>query len=163
MKWQNTTFITLGLLLTLSLPSYASNTTVKKPVAKKTDAYSYCPVVSNLNKEGMKWHAPGGWRSYSDSFVKQTKYFIGAQWVGIKVGKIICLYRGDDKLTFPVALERNDILINAPKVDKDHGWLQDRGGYMECRSADVKKCPFEIIKPPPKKDIYEQLDFYKQK
>ncbi len=161
MKRQNTLYIALALLLAFSLPSHASD--VVKPVTAKADAFSYCPAVSTLKKEGMTWRAPNNWRSYSDSFVKEAKYFLGAQWVGIKVGKIICLYKGDEKLTFPVALERNDVLINAPTTNKNHNWQKDRGGYMECRSTDVKDCPFTIIKPPPKKDIYEQLDFYKQK
>ncbi len=155
------TTLAICLLLTFSLSSYASS--AAKPTAKPANQNNYCPTVNKLTKQGMRWDGPGGWKSYSDSFVKQTKYFIGAQWIGINVGKIICLYRGDDSLTFPVALERNDVLIKAPKIDKTHYWTQDRGGYMECRSADIKKCPFKILAPPPKKDIYEDLDFYKKK
>lgn len=122
----------------------------------------YCPAVENLVKdpEDQTWSADGGWESNAPSFINKLTSFVGAQWVGVSVGEIICLYARSGRAEFPVALQRRT-LVPAPRVGGL--WSEDKGGYRECLSADIHSCPFFIQVPLPPKDIYEELDFFKGK
>lgn len=147
-------------LLSLSFGSLAAPTTP----APQSQAFEYktfyCPAPNKLQKTGLIWKAPGGWISYSESFVDHITQFIGAQWIGVEVGKIICLYRGDKEFTFPVALEQNDLLIEKPVVKPGSFWRQlDKTGYMECRSADINNCDFVVKVYKPIENVYDQLNF----
>lgn len=131
---------------------------VQQPAAQLTKDHHFCPKPSALVRKGQLWEAPGGWRSYTASFVKNIAGFGGAQWIGIRVGKIICLYKGKVADTFPVTLER-DNLAHSPE---DFRWGKDLGGYKNCHSSDVEQCPFLLVKSttPEKADpksIYEGL------
>lgn len=120
-----------------------------------------CPTPNKLVKEGLLWHAPGGWVSYGESFDTQVEHFKGAEWIGINVGKIICLYKGDKRLGFPIALEQKyHKLVPEPSGFQ---WSKNKGGYRECTSRDIKECPFLFEEPSKKEDIYENLDFFKGK
>lgn len=120
----------------------------------------YCPPVESLvrNPEKQTWFAPGGWRTTSPSFLRTLDAFAGAQWVGVSVGEIICVYTKTTRNSFPVTLQRSK-LVPAPKVNEF--WSADKGGYSECKSSDIKNCPFLVQVPKAPKNIYEQLDFYK--
>jgi hypothetical protein len=71
-----------------------------------------CPSPTTLRKVDGKWEARGDWVSDDVSFIEKIEFFLGAQWKGINIGTIICLYT--DSLTskeFPVALHReNEVL-----------------------------------------------------
>ena len=123
-----------------------------------TEKIIYCPPIEKLMKKELFWGAPGGWRSYSQSFVNNIETFVGAQWVGIEVGKMLCVYKGKESFDFPVVLQ-NDTLTPAPKGDK---WISQKGGYVNCLSSQTEKCPFQVEEQ--KKDmsqIYEDLNFKK--
>ena len=121
----------------------------------------YCPDVSKLKKINMFWGAPGGWRSYSESFVNVVDSFTGAQWVGINVGKMLCTYKSKSTFEFPVVLQ-NDTLTPEPEGDK---WVkQKEGGYSNCISGDLLECPFKFEQEQANdKNIYKELDFFKGK
>lgn len=119
-----------------------------------------CPDINQLKLEkDLYWVGPGDWKSYSESFVKEISYFAGAQWVGVNVGKIICLYKGKDHTMFPVAIER-ETLVTQPTGGK---WGPDEGGYVNCRSQLIRDCVFQIeTAAAPPKDLYKELESFKQ-
>lgn len=121
---------------------------------------SYCPVVGSLtkNSEGG-WAAPGGWKTNTASMVNVLSSFIGAQWIGIGVGQVICVYAKEGRGAFPVALKLG-ILVPAPEIGI---WGVDKGGYRDCASTNVQDCPFFYQVPVKPDSVYEELDFYKGK
>lgn len=119
----------------------------------------YCPPISKLMKKDMFWGAPGGWRSYSQSFVSTIDSFAGAQWVGINVGKMLCVYKGKQTFEFPVVLQ-NDALTPTPEGGK---WVVKAGGYNNCLSGDTLDCPFKFEETTTSKDAINELDFFKGK
>ena len=90
-----------------------------------------CPPAAALvlNQRTHMWSAVGGWKSYQQSFVQQVEEFLGAQWSGINVGEVLCIYRGKDEHTFPVTLAFSH-LTNQPT---GHSWSKDLGGYRKCQ------------------------------
>jgi hypothetical protein len=121
----------------------------------------FCPTPDTLVKKDLFWGTSGGWVSYGESFDTRITSFVGAEWVGINVGKIICIYRGDKRIAFPIALEQKRNKL-APSPTGPH-WSAEQNGRKECLSNDVKDCPFMFEKPPVQKDIYEELNFFKGK
>ncbi len=119
----------------------------------------YCPPIKKLMKKNMYWGAPGGWKSYSQSFVNEIDNFAGAQWVGINLGKMICVYKGKQTFEFPVVLQ-NDTLTPTPDGEK---WSKQNGGYINCLSGDILDCPFRFEEEKADKDVYKELDFFKGK
>jgi hypothetical protein len=106
------------------------------------------------------WSAKGEWRTNSPSFLRTVDRFVGAQWVGVSIGEVICIYTKTTRSAFPVMLQRGK-LVPAPL--RGGLWSEDKGGYMECKSNDVQNCPFLTQVPLKEKNVYEELDFYKGK
>lgn len=126
----------------------------------KTTKKLYCPEVAKLMKKDMFWGAPGGWKSYSQSFVDVIDNFSGAQWVGVNVGKMLCVYKGKSSFEFPVVLQ-NDTLTPVPEGQK---WVKQSGGYINCLSGDVLDCPFKFEETTTDiNNAYKELDFFKGK
>lgn len=121
----------------------------------------FCPTPDQLIKSGLFWGtATGGWKSYSESFDDSIMSFMGAQWVGINVGKMICFYKGNLAMSFPITVQ-NDTLAQGPT---GANWGTDLGGYRNCHSSNVADCPF-IVKTQSvnMQQIYQSLDFFKNK
>jgi hypothetical protein len=121
----------------------------------------YCPKPSDLIKNGMFWGtAHGGWKSYSESFDNSISSFIGAQWAGVSVGKMICIYKGNLAMSFPITIQ-NDSIAQTPSGAL---WGKDLGGYRNCHSTNPADCPF-IVKSQSvnMSQIYNSLDFFKGK
>jgi hypothetical protein len=118
-----------------------------------------CPRLESLVQDSqMKWGAPGGWKSSDPSFVRSLTQFIGAQWSGVNVGEVLCLYIKSGRSDFPVTL-RKQIIVLSPTGG---GWSADKGGYKDCTSTDIRECAFEIPQnTKTRRSIYEELDFYK--
>jgi hypothetical protein len=137
-------------------PSTASTDQAGATVTKNI----YCPDVKKLKKINMFWGAPGGWRSYSESFVNVIDGFTGAQWIGVNVGKMLCIYRSKSTFEFPVVIQ-NDTLTPAPAGDK---WIKQPGGYYNCISGDLLECPFRFEEEKSSEtNVYKELDFFKGK
>jgi hypothetical protein len=122
------------------------------------EAVHYCPLISELVKENLLWSARSGlWKSYSQSFAKEIDRFIGAQWIGVNVGKVICLYQGKGSFDFPIALEpAKAILILEPKGDT---WRIERDGYKICKSINITDCPFFTKIEEGDVDVYENIKY----
>jgi len=136
----------------------ATQTKAKKPEKPKPTKL-FCPPVNKLTKKGDWWGAAGDWRSYSQSFVNQLSGFIGAQWVGVNVGTMICIYQGGVGTSFPVTIQ-NSTLVPSPK---GAGWGIYRKGRKSCYSSNVNDCPYYFYPKAKPKNIYQILESFKQK
>lgn len=121
----------------------------------------YCPSPTTLVKKDLYWSAPGGWVSYGESFDDKITQFTKAEWIGINVGKIVCVYKGNERLAFPIALEQKRPHLSPSPTGPN--WSKDLGGRKECVSDQVANCPFQLIKAQAPKDIYKDLDFFQGK
>ncbi len=147
-------------LLLVSLLTFANQAvTTPVPVIPNVKFETlHCPAVNQLKRNtNLVWEGPNGWKSYGESFSAEVDHFINAQWIGVNVGKIICIYAGKGKATFPISIEREDLVTN-PAGGK---WGRDEGGYKNCHSMKASDCPFLIEKPKAVGDIYQEIDFYK--
>ncbi len=135
------------LLFFISTISSADNSVV---FSSSKSAF-YCPELNQLtkNETTMTWSAPGGWKSYGQSFVEKVAEFRGAQWEGVNIGQIACVYTGENKLTFPIVLVFNK-LTSAPVGG---AWVSSTpdskqkyaSGYYNCPSKIISDCPFHPI------------------
>ena len=144
-----------------SSPSHKQLTATPLPSGlKPSDKPQYCPLVKELTKKNLHWVVGNTWNSYSSSFVKEVGSFIGAQWVGVKVGKIICLYRGKNSFDFPIALEQvKSKIILEPKTAHWSGLANNR---KFCKSTNVYDCPYLVQETENATDtakIYEAIKY----
>jgi len=115
------------------------------PYFTAVDKASYCPALNELTLDTATriWSAPGGWKSYEQSFATEITQFLGAQWIGIEIGQIACIYAGKEKYTFPILLIYNT-LVQAPK---DGAWQENtKDGYYHCTNSQINQCPFYPVK-----------------
>jgi hypothetical protein len=121
----------------------------------------FCPLPSQLVKNGLYWATPtGNWKSYSESFDATVTTFVGAQWIGINVGKMVCIYKGNLAMSFPITLQ-NDTLTQIPTGGN---WGTDQGGFRNCHSTNTTDCPFITrVSAKNMQQIYQSLDFFKGK
>jgi hypothetical protein len=126
-----------------------------------------CPIASALkfNSENQTWSSGKEWQGYEQSIVTEIQSFIGAQWTGVKIGKIICLYQGKNATDFPVSLEQRFIpekgstLILEPTSEN---WGAEVQGYRFCKSTNVMDCPFHNLpseQTPTTKQLYDQIKY----
>lgn len=158
--------LSLLFLCGFSASNFASNTTTSAPDAESPPAIpgiayvkQYCPAAEALTlSQDLWWTAPGDWKSDSQSFVAEIDRFIGAQWSGINIGKVICLYTGKGKANFPVALIRES-LVPEPTGNL---WSPNIQGQRNCQTNDVTDCPFltETAKKTGQ-DVYKELEKFK--
>ena len=143
------------LVWTWSLASVAQNNSSSATTNSQTVANQFhCPANDKLVKDPdkMTWNAPGGWKSFNESFVNEVGNFLGAQWRGTNVGQITCVYQGKIKTNFPVLLYFQT-LTHIPTGGK---WGKNLGGYRNCISNEQKDCPFQIRVKPSDTDILEE-------
>ncbi len=122
---------------------------------------NYCPEPNQLVKKDLYWSAEGGWISYGESFDKEITGFVKAEWVGLNVGRIICIYQGDRKYSFQIVLEQKH--HKSIPVPSGHNWRVEKAGRKDCIANNVKDCPFIIEGSKKSEDIYQGLDFFKGK
>jgi hypothetical protein len=151
-------FLSSIIFAAFSISSYAEEAPAANGQnAQPKEELLYCPKPEELTRSGPWWRAGEVWKSYNQSFVEHIQEFSGAQWIGVKVGKIICLYKGAEKLTFPVALETvHPVLVPMPTGDN---WTTTKEGYKQCISDDVMDCPFTQQKPEEISDVYKQIQY----
>lgn len=119
----------------------------------------YCPSAEKLIKK-EQWWGYGNWRSYDRSFVTQIRGFVGAQWVGVGVGTMICIYQGTKKTDFPLTISDNTLLVKAPQGGSWGPYQQGRKNCIQAVSG-IQDCPFQVVVRKQPKDIYKALDFFK--
>src|SRR3990167_2770190 len=111
-------FITLLLFFGMSIADNSAHSPNKaSPFITVT-----CPPIQALTKnQKMEWSAKGGWKSYGTSFVEKIASFSGAQWNGVNLGQIICVYNGKEKTDFPVLLVYHTLAIEP----QENGWSKN--------------------------------------
>jgi len=135
-------------------------------VVDKTKKLAYCPTISEIQKNPIKqsWYAHtanGFWKSYNISFATNVTQFIGSEWKGENLGKLVCYYKSIQNLvlennptsqpTLPVVLVYHS-LIFVPEGSK---WLHNKRGERICKSTEQKDCPFTILAKPKIGNIYQ--------
>ena len=115
----------------------------------------YCPHPSQLYLENNKWKTKYGWKSYEVSFTKKISRFVGAQWQGVNIGRITCLYQSINANDFPVQLS-TDSLIQIPTKPL---WHKLPSGVVNCVSTNnsVCDCPFSYVKSKNKQSVNEVI------
>ena len=119
----------------------------------------FCPSSESLVKQkNLKWGTPDNkWEGDAPSSATKILSFIGAQWIGVKVGKIICLYHSDEAVAFPVALEAvRSFAVLEPRT---LGWSTLVGNRRFCKSASVADCSYFYESPKDVRDIYKEIEY----
>lgn len=118
-----------------------------------------CPTVQQLhhNPHTLKWTGPSGWKSYSQSFATKIDHFSGAQWTGVEVGQITCIYKPATLNTFAVSLVFNKLTYEP----KGENWGDNKGGYRNCLADDPADCSFKVKPAEKAGDPYQTLENYK--
>lgn len=164
---KNHLLLAIGCLMSLSLTAsaqLAQNQTTPEnygsPFVNAKFTQELCPPVEALTQNTDRtWSAPGGWSSNTPALLKTLDQFIGAQWIGVVVGEVNCQYIKTGKNRFPVILYRS-VVVFSP----DGGnWSEEKNGVRNCISTDIRQCRFYIPEIPQPKDIYEELNFFKNK
>ena len=99
-----------------------------------------CPDPSELYKSGMRWKTDSGWQSYQNSFSAEVSHFMGAQWKGVGIGQIYCIYQPKDSADFPIQLSIKPLITrpvyayweDAPKKDIIN-CLSDKNDPCDCQ------------------------------
>lgn len=130
---------------------------------------SFCPNVDTIKKDPIKgnWFAQnkaGYWKTYDLSFANKLQQFIGAQWVGAKVGQLTCIYRSQEifKLrgkttvqdTLPILLVFHTLAFQPTKPK----WKRTKRGVYNCYSVHRHHCPFMVNIKPPTGNIYQEAE-----
>ena len=153
-------FITVSLLIIIPsafIVADADDTVTDAPSGQEK---LYCPEPSTLQNENGWWKVDNIWKSDSQSSGKKIKSFLGAQWIGVNIGKIICLYTEEEKHAFPVALTTvKSLLVFAPTASI---WIETKKGYKNCISNNVADCSFVQKKLIEDVDVYEQIKYTKK-
>lgn len=119
---------------------------------------NYCPDPQTLVKQNLKWASKDDrWESDTASSATEILNFAGAQWVGIKIGKIICLYQTNEAASFPLALEQ----VKSQAILEPHeaGWSSLINNRRLCKSASVADCPYFIEPPRDVSNIYDEIKY----
>ena len=95
---------------------------------QKQNRYT-CPKVNELYQKGLRWRTDSGWKSYQESFSSNISHFMGAQWKGVGVGNIYCIYQPEDPTEFPIQVTISQ-LISRP----------DTARWDDAPSRDVLNC-----------------------
>ena len=121
----------------------------------------YCPAVDQLklDKEKNRWKADGGWKSYQPSFGHKVSNFIGAQWNGVQLGNVICIYQAKDKYTFAIQLMYNKVVVQP----EGRNWNQVKSNIFNCYSTQQKDCAFSPLIAPRKQNTLKEAQDLKYK
>lgn len=141
-------------ILTISTLASLSWSTALWASASSDFITVYCPEPSALvkNDKAMTFAAKGGWKSYERSFVTEVDTFKGAQWQGINVGQVMCVYTGKPAGTFPIYLYFDHLSVTPSKGN----WVTQKGHYSNCGSTSRSECPITVQRTPKQQNIYEE-------
>jgi hypothetical protein len=140
----------------------ASNITteeiVKNTATKPVQITKFCPQIEELTKKGDFWVTTDNkWKNFTPSSATKVLNFLGAQWVGIKVGKIICLYQTNEAVAFPLSLEQ---LISQPIPEPSKlGWSALVDNRKFCKSTNVADCPYLAEPQQDNRNIYKEIEY----
>lgn len=141
-------------------------------VAAVNEPDSFCPHINQAKKNQItqKWKAQtkaGTWKSYQTSFATDLTQFIGAQWTGVGVGQVTCVYRAEQRFTIegnltiqpalPVLLVFHTLTFQPTKGK----WKHSGHGVYNCYSYHKQNCPFKIRIQKHTQNIYQEAESLK--
>ncbi len=116
----------------------------------------HCPTIAKIyHSQQNHWGtSDASFRSLDTSFSHHLDTFLGAQWQGINVGYILCVYKPVERNLFKVTLLYGPLTLQ-PTSQK---WQKNKEGNYNCISTNVNDCPF-TPKPAEKstKSLYQQV------
>jgi len=118
----------------------------------------YCPEKEKLVKTGMIWTAEDKWRNHDESFAEKISTFLGAQWTGINLGTVICIYGDQAVVDFPVALE--PIYVMLALEPQNGNWSVNIKGYRFCHSTNTQDCGFMVQQPKKQGPLYDDIKYH---
>jgi hypothetical protein len=142
------------IAITLACANYAlADTSLADLVAQSRKFNEQCPAIKDLklNKKTMLWSADGGWKTYTQSFGTTIQSFRGAQWNGVQLGQIICVYSSKGAFTFPIKLFYNKQVVDPETAS----WTKAKTNVYNCLDT-RDKCVFSPLISPKDMDPLEQ-------
>ncbi len=149
--------ISLAFISFIGNITWADNTATNASTAA-TSKTLYCPAPSQLtlNKANNHWDVLPHWRSFDTSFITKPTTFVGAQWQGVDLGQVFCLYDNKTQSDFPIILYFD---TQVPKPTSGSWNHPSHANYLNCSANDHKGCAFTvIIKPKSTKSVYQQAE-----
>lgn len=143
-------------------------------VTKEVEADSFCPHISQIQKNQMtqKWGLKvvgGAWKSYQTSFATDLTQFLGAQWTGVGLGQVTCIYKAEQRFTIegkptiqpalPVTLAFNVMVLQPTKGKWER--IPHAHGVYNCYAIERADCPFKIHTQQLTQDIYQEAESLK--
>lgn len=141
--------VALSVLFTQSV--YANNT---------DETVIFCPKPNELVKKDGKWESTTKirWLSYESSFASDIAFFMGAQWQGVKVGPMSCIYQSSDSNVFPITLQNNHMF----QIPTQANWYAGEDNMVNCVSNDVTDCPLtphlKDNSPSTTQEVFQSID-----
>ena len=111
-----------------------------------------CPSPRELYKQEMRWQTDSGWKGYQDSFAHKISHFMGAQWKGVGIGRVICLYKSDDENDFPIQIATTALIRRPVYAYWDHNPNAD---LLNCisKNSDPCDCQFSFYREAKETDV----------
>lgn len=118
----------------------------------------YCPSPNELTIQDNHWVAANNWRSDQSISGNKIVSFLGAQWIGVNLGSIVCLYKEIGAFSFPVALKKTvNFVVDEPK---NISWAKTSSGWKQCISSDISTCSFTYeSNSKSTTEIYQQIQY----
>lgn len=143
----------------------AAKSSISKPNNSKSTTVipngfevQYCPEKEKLVKTNMIWTAEDKWKSHDESFAEKISEFLGAQWTGINLGTILCIYGDQAVVDFPVALE--PIYVMLALEPQNDNWSVNIKGYRFCHSTNTQDCGFMVQQPKKQGPLYDDIKYH---
>lgn len=139
-------------------PQTIDNITEPSDMAQGPLIKQFCPQTEDLIKqETFCTTKDNRWKSYTPSTASKVQSFLGAQWAGIKIGKIICLYQTNEAVTFPLAVEQ--VSSQSILEPSGGGWSALTKNHRFCKSTSVADCSFSPEPPRDNSNIYKDIEY----
>lgn len=121
-----------------------------------------CPSIKELYKTNMRWKTDNGWQGYQDSFANEIKSFMGAQWKGVGIGRVICIYSPKDDNEFPIQIATTQLIIRPEYAYWENNPKSDE---INCKSSTSNPCDcqFSFYKEEKETDIDKIVESIKKK
>ena len=114
------------------------------PAYPHTDT-RYCPTVAQLirDPDSQTWSAENGrFISFNTSLATHIKRYLGAQWSGVTLGELICLYQPENQNgAFRVSLGYIHMAY-LPQGEYWHWTADPKTEIKNCVASDPHFCPF---------------------
>ena len=107
--------------------------------------FFYCPHPDNMYQIDGKWNAPPDWHSKQRSFSTKVTRFLGASWIGVNIGSVVCEYEGPMS-TFPVQILSNRTFFKPTKARWSLEQSSDRSFKCYALKGDPCECGFSVYK-----------------